>query len=401
MAFDAAQILRQTYAAGAEAMQMREAVATAETPKAAETGRLNGASFVVENDPLAELQDSMEELSFQFEEKEAKRVGDRKLGEMQGPRTALLKAVETWMSMFPDMPGRDFLANILRNMRAAGQGGRPIDPDELLRQLGRGSTDPSHQFAMLDILEQALGEGEGELLALVRQAKAQLAQAKGAEIKAGLNLAQEVNARATTPDEMRELRDMYRSEVIGFTKPQDCFKSLLATRGAAGIKDAIDFLIAGCGTDLQSSSPSMEAAALGRILTDLQCVQVLQTVMDALAALGMRMDKQFGEKCLLDGGEMTGRILDLTEQAFVSSPAIASFIGECGMKALLARMDFARELTSLFRKLSPRLFAREDDRQRLVDAAQEHLDDLITEENEEESGDVAEAGGGVRTGGAA
>ena len=61
---------------------------------------------------------------------------------------------------------------------------------------------------------------------------------KGAEIRAGINLAEEVNARATTPEEMRELRDMYRSEVVGFTKPQDCFRSLLAARGADGLKAA-------------------------------------------------------------------------------------------------------------------------------------------------------------------
>ena len=66
----------------------------------------------------------------------------------------------------------------------------------------------------------------------------------------------------------------------------------------------------------------------------------------------------------------------------MAASGIAAFIGDCGMKALLARMDFARELTSLFRKLSPRLFAREGDRQRLVDAAQEHLDDLIAEEED-------------------
>ena len=83
---------------------------------------------------------------------------------------------------------------------------------------------------------------------------------------------------------------------------------------------------------------------------------------------------------------MTERVLDLTEQPFVAPPAIARLIGDCGMQALLARMDFARELTALFRKLSPRLFAREGDRQRLVDAAQEHLDDLIAEENEAEGG---------------
>jgi type III secretion protein W len=175
---------------------------------------------------------------------------------------------------------------------------------------------------------------------------------------------------------------MYRGEVVGFTKPQDCFRSLLAARGAEGLKDAIDFLVAGCGADLKSSTPSLDPAALGRIMTDLQCVQVLQTVMDALTALGRRMDRQFGEKCLLDGGQMSGRVLDFTEQAFVAASGIAAFIGDCGMKALLARMDFARELTSLFRKLSPRLFAREGDRQRLVDAAQEHLDDLIAEEED-------------------
>ena len=52
-------------------------------------------------------------------------------------------------------------------------------------------------------------------------------------------------------------------------------------------------------------------------------------------------------------------------------------------------MDFARELTGLFRKLSPRLFEREGDRQNLIDAAQEHLDDLITEENESAEGGAA------------
>ena len=94
------------------------------------------------------------------------------------------------------------------------------------------------------------------------------------------------------------------------------------------------------------------------------------------------MQKQFGERCVLDGEQMTGRVLDFTEQSFVAAPGIAAFIGDCGIAQLLARMDFARELTALFRKLSPRLFAREGDRQRLVDAAQEHLDDLIAEEND-------------------
>ena len=387
MAFDAAQILRQTYAAGVEAAQMRE-MAEVKAPSApvVERGEIMGTAFEVDADPMAELMDAMEELSFQFEEKTAKKVAERKMGEMQGPRSALVRAVETWLSVMPDLPGRAFLAQVLKNIRSSFSSGRLVDAQDVLKELARGSTDASVQFAMLDILEQAFGEGEEALRTIVSQAKARLSAEKGPEIRAGINLAEEVNARATTPEEMRELRDMYRSEVVGFTKPQDCFRSLLAARGAEGLKDAIEFLIAGCGADLKSSSPSMEAAALGRIMTDLQCVQVLQTVLEALTALGMRMDKQFGEKCLLDGEQMAGRVMDLTEQSFVAAAGIAAFIGDCGVRKLLARMDFARELTGLFRKLSPRLFAREGDRQRLVDAAQEHLDEIITEENESEGG---------------
>ena len=385
MAFDAAQILRQTYAGGAEAMQMREMAQAAkpETPAPAR-GELAGTSFVVDADPTAELMDSMEELSFQFEEKEMKRVGDRQMGQLQGARSALVRAVETWLAMMPDMPNAEFMSKLLRNVRQSANAGNPPDAQDILRELGRGSTDPSHQFAMLDILEQAFGEGEESLRALMREAKAVLAEAKGPEIRAGINLAAEVNARATTPEEMQELRDLYRGEVIGFTKPQDCFRSLLASRGPGGLSDAIAFLIAGCGADLKSASPSQSPEALSRILTDLQCVQVLQTVLDKLTQLGGRMERQFGETCLLNGEQMTGRVLDFTEQAFVAAGGIASFIGDCGMAKLLARMDFARELTRLFRQLSPRLFASEADRQRLVDAAQEHLDGLVSLEEEAE-----------------
>ena len=385
MAFDAAQLLRQTFAARNEALQMMDLAQTrTEAVSRPVAGELMGTAVVVEADPMAELMDSMEELSFQFEEKEMKRTSERKMGEMQGPRTAYMRAVENWMAMMPDMPGQDFMAKMLRNLRAAQAMGQMPDPQELMKELARGSTDPSHQYAMLDVLEHAFSEGEQALQDLVRQTKTLHMQANGPEIRAGINLAQEVNTRASTPEEMQTLRDMYRGEVIGFSSPQECFRSLLASRGAGGLTDAINFLIAGCGADIQSANPSKSVEELGRILTDLGCVQTLQTVLDKCAALSARMPLQFGEPCLLSGEQLTGRVVDLTEQAFVTASGIASLLGDCGMRKLLARMDFTRELTRLFRQLSPRLFPREDDRRRLVDAAQEHLDGLIMEEEKEE-----------------
>ena len=96
------------------------------------------------------------------------------------------------------------------------------------------------------------------------------------------------------------------------------------------------------------------------------------------------MGIQFADPCLLNGQQLTGQVLELTERSFVPPEAIAHLLGECGMRKLLAQMDFTRELTRIFRQLSPRLFSKEGDRQRLVDAAQEHLDGLIAIENEQE-----------------
>ena len=122
MALDAAQILRQTYAAGAERIDLSSLMQKAEIAPP-QSGSIMGTAFVVEADPAAELMDSMEELSFQFEEKTAKKVADRKLGEMQGPRMELVKAVEKWLAMMPDMPGREFIASMARNLRGAAKSG--------------------------------------------------------------------------------------------------------------------------------------------------------------------------------------------------------------------------------------------------------------------------------------
>ena len=78
--------------------------------------------------------------------------------------------------------------------------------------------------------------------------------------------------------------------------------------------------------------------------------------------------------------------MDFTEFSFVRIEDIRAFIANCGITALLARMDFCRELTEVFRQLSSRLFANEQDRLHLIDTAQEHLDGIVEEEYEEEEG---------------
>lgn len=382
MGFDGAQFLRNPIRFDRMDTMMPSVMNPVDVPKTAETGSLGGAAVVVQADATADLMDSMEELSMQFEEKASKKLSDRKLGETRSRASQYIDAIQNWMKAMPDMPGKDEMDKLLRLLRQMHQGGGSLDASQLKNLLSSLSGDPSHQFAMLDILEQALGAGEDELRSLVDSARTSLIKEKGGEIRAGINLASEVNARATTPDEMSALRDLYRSEILGFKSPQDCFRSILASRGAGALDSAIDFLTKGCGTDLTSASPSRDPVELRRIIQDLQCVQVLKTVLDTMDALVSRMGREFGEKLLLNGEALTSRIIDFTEKPSVSALQFAAFESECGIVRLLAKMDFSREMMNIFRKLSPRLFSSEEDRRRLIDSSQEHLDALIEEEIE-------------------
>ena len=382
MQLDAAQILRQTIAS-TKFDAAPSSAQKADTP--VESGVAMGFGVQVESDPLADLMDSMEELSFQFEEDEEMEVAERQLGEAKQPSNTQIASIQSWMKMMPDMPGLDFIRRRMRTLRAADP---PPSADEILSMLEEGSDDPSVQYALLDCLESGLADDESSLRHALQDAKALLEREKGPEMRAGLNVAEEINRRTSSPEEIRDLRDLYRGEVVGFSSPQHCFRSLLASRGAGRLAEALDFLISAAGVDLQSASPSQSAEQLRSIISDLQCVEVIRTVMERLDRLVDRLLTQFGERSLLDGEKLTGRVVDLTEQPFVSSAQVGGIMTSCGIRQLLAQMDFAREMLAVFRELSPRLFAEAADRFKLTAAAQELLEettDRLAEEEEKEA----------------
>lgn len=382
---DSAQIMRQALSAGRFDALQNSAFSTQQTNQATvESGQAMGFRLETMSDPLQELQDSMEELSFSFEEKTMKSVAERKMGEMRRAGNPFVEAVLKWQKVLPDMPGGAFMERMLRNLRQAMMQGQMFNSDGLKRMLGEGSSDPSVQFAMLEAMEEGLSANEAELKNLIEQTKQALNAEKGTEIRAGLNIAEQINAQAKAPEEMQGLRDLYRQEVLGFKNPQDCFRSLLASRGAGKLGESLDFLTKSCGLDLHSPSPSQSPEELRRVLGDLQCVNVLKAILDKMGVLAGKMQSQFGETCLLNGEKLTGRILDFTEMPFVNSSNIASLISSCGLEKLLAQLYFCTELIGAFRQLSPRLFAEESDRFKLEDAAQEHLDGLVSLQEEAE-----------------
>jgi hypothetical protein len=61
------------------------------------------------------------------------------------------------------MPGKEFVDRLLRHLRQAAEGGRNLPtPERLLGELARGSGDPSHLFAMLEVLASPLARGRAK-----------------------------------------------------------------------------------------------------------------------------------------------------------------------------------------------------------------------------------------------
>lgn len=385
MNFDSAQVMRQVLQAGRYDALQTQAFSPHQVNKAAvESGQAMGFHLEVIDNPAQDLQDSMEELSFQFEEKEMKTAGERKLGERNTMRSAYLTAVDGWKEVMPDMPGGEYMERMRRQLRNMQSGGNLPGADGLLRMLREGSRDPSHMFAMLDILEKSLGPGDGDMKALFAAAREKLEAEHGEEIRAGLNIAETVNETAGDVSEVARLRELYRSEVLGFKSPQACFRALLQRGGPGGIQAAVDFLVKGCTVDLASPEPSRVPEDLRRIMLDLQCVNVLTAMMDKLGGLAGKMQSQFGIPCTMSGAELTSGVLDLTEMPFVGQSNIAALISQCGIGQLLAQLYFCTGLVDVFRGLSSRLFEKEGDREKLVEAGQEHLDGLVMQQQAED-----------------
>ena len=255
-------------------------------------------------------------------------------------------------------------------------------PEQLMGFLQDASEDVTHQFAMLECLEEALAESpeDVQLLATVRQARQELERTKGPEIRVGINLAELLQEHGGDAEEMQAKRDLYRGEILGFDDPQTCFKSLLASQGPEKLGDAIDFLMTACSVDMAAATPSTQPEELRRIIVDLQSVEVLKTVLERFDKLEMRMDKVFGESLQMSGEKMTGEVLDMTRQTFLNGSVMEAFVAAVGLKKLYPKMDFMRELSAIIRSMSMRCFPDNESRLRLIDGAQEYLDELVRED---------------------
>lgn len=347
-------------------------------PAAAYFSKTPGAVIQGMMPPSADVTQAMEELTCLFEERTSKALSQRKVAlEAPGfPRGYgwILAA----RGQFPDLPDAGTFARWVRQLQEAP----PQNAREWLARLQQFCREPALQRVVAEALLQSALCRETCHQRELSEAMAILAGERAVELRAGVNLAEWVKSQTPHPQELQTWRDLYRDEVQGFSTPQACFRSLLAARGAEGMGEAIVFLMKGCGIELHCCQPSLQPEALRRILLDLQCVEVLRSLLERTALLLERMAHLFNESCPLSSCDLVERLLVFAEMPQVSEREMAALMCACQWRKGATRLAFGREWVGVLRRLPMRLFREEAHYEALVLAGRRHLERLVAAEEE-------------------
>ena len=342
-------------------------------------GKARGYRLQTLPHPTTDLTNAMEELTALFEERSVKRLAQRRISLEESSPLRGYDTIARALRHFPDLPSADAFARLVAQLKQQP----PTTARALLDQLGSLCKDPALQAVLLQALRQLPPNPSAAHPLPVAAAEALLYQTQGAEIRAGFNLADWVKTTGVHPEALHSWRELYTAEVLGFTTPQACFRHLCAARGVEGVRPALDFLMKGCGLELQCVQPSLHPELLRRILTDLQCVAVLRTVLERFDHLLARIHQQFGEHAALSGSALTEHVLQLTERPSATEAEMAAIDRACGWRRRAVRIDFGREWLATLRSLSARLFKQEHQRTQLIEAAERWLEQLIDEEEDQ------------------
>ena len=353
-----------------------------------DSGTVNGVKFYCDEVPDAKVMNALDEVSRLFADRVTKPVGGHQIGEKLTAEQQYFTAVDSWKKVFPEMPGDAQIEARLRELRQQVHDNTLVlNADLLLRLVAEMSAGAGVSYAVLQSMKAMLDPGEVALSALIDEALATLMRTSGRQILTEVNIHEAVNKAATTPEDLQKLRDLYKSEVDGFTTPQECYKSLVKERGALRLWESLDFLTESLGQDLQSQLPSRDKEMLGDILTKLKQASILRTVCEELSQLVSRMSKEYGERPVQSPEELTGVLLQMVQSGAATKEAVAAFLDQMGIQGLAARNYCCLAFQGLLRRMSSGAFTKESDRIGFVDASQELMDDMVAELEEGEDGD--------------
>jgi type III secretion protein W len=260
--------------------------------------------------------------------------------------------------------------------------------EEILRKVLNFYPDFSLADEAIDYL---LETSTGELFEKVRQAKEQLNSSYAREILAGRNISRQAklfsNQGLGSPT---ALRDMYRDITGNPRSPNALFKQLTATYDFEKMRTVIRFLLHSLGADLKSKGPSIAREELLRLLEETRVLQGILGVfrffhsrMKLLHSLFEKNDLTFPSRINFE--ILAKQFMGLLEERYITPDKILQIARKLGLaEELIAQIIVINQMRDAVRQIAPRLYKNQQQKDDLLNAFLETLEELEEDLEEEE-----------------
>ncbi len=343
------------------------------------TGSFRGERVALVKSHESLIQNAAEEMSFALaERRDTKSLAERKIGSRDpgdAEMAAKLEKLKEYLNRMSDPTDAQKLKQLADDIRRGGASGLGA----LMRHVRQSYDDVSDQYLALLFLQSEAGEGtDGTVATAIRDHIDQ----NGPAIRAGLNIAETVRAFTSSElGEQRELRNFYRTSVLGHEQLAQTYENILKQYGTKGFGEAVRFLIRALGDELNSDGPSMPIARLKPILDDIYQLGALNALHDDCAEVLARIGGRFGLARDKTACDVMKAILPLTTKSWIGAEHLAQVVTDLGvLRNIEAEIYLLRELTSVVRGLPPKIYTDANGRANLIAAAQAALDQAIAKE---------------------
>ncbi|MBJ7220896.1 MULTISPECIES: type III secretion system gatekeeper subunit SctW [unclassified Brenneria] len=276
--------------------------AAAATPKA-----------TAQHAPLhAPLSTSMEEIAMAFgehAERRSKSLNRRHISQPEGHTTASVERIEKLTELFRmlENPSQSTLDEQLGRMRNLLMRETPPTLDDILQAAGN---DPARGDILLrHVLSQA--QEQPALAAVAEQALQTLHQAKGPEVRAGLNTAAAISLFSTQPEQKQAMRDLYYQKIVHQQSASALLDSLLERFDSKTFSIGLRTLQRALAADIASLAPSISKTVLSKMLSNLNDAQHLSHTLSSSQALLARLETKL-PAFTLGAVDLTRRLIGLS-----------------------------------------------------------------------------------------
>ena len=246
--------------------------------------------------------------------------------------------------------------------------------------------EPAHQYVALKALAEAL-KARGADKAQIEAAEGalnSLLTEEGPAIRAAINIGPTASDFAGSDlGDIQSLRDAYRTNIRDYKSMSGVLNDLIERFGEADVKKSIQFMTKALAADLEAGGSSIEKSKLNLILNDMHRLKTLTTMLGHCDILATKAHEN-GASSSFTPVHVLRELVPLQDAIRIVPDHVAAIPEKAGLSDLGKQINFLNDFKEMARLIPIKSFAREEGREKLMDAIQQALDEKIDLEEQEE-----------------